>query len=138
LALVRGDRHPARAIFVLRGGVPAPGRAQPDRHQRLGVRPGLRSDKGLAWGTLSTRIAAKYERVEGKVEPGEYAIEYLRRVSPAWRLVASVEGEDDEISLIGESQWRLSRTAFLELNCGFGLTNKAPDIAPGVGVMFSF
>lgn len=99
---------------------------------------GLGAIKGFSWGTLSARIAAKYERVEGKVEPGEYAIEYLRRVSPEWRLVASVEGEDDEISLIGEAQWHLSQSAFLKLNCGFGLTSKAPDIAPEVGVMFSF
>jgi hypothetical protein len=99
---------------------------------------GFGAIKGFSWGTLSGRIAVKYETVEGTVEPGEYAIEYLRRVSPSWRLVASIEGEDDELSAIGEAQWFIGRHAFLKLNCGFGLTPKAPDIAPEIGVMFSF
>lgn len=99
---------------------------------------GFGAIKGFSWGTLSGRVALKYERVEGTVEPGEYAFEYLRRISPSWRLVASIEGEDDEISAIGEAQWTIARHAYVKLNCGFGLTPKAPDIAPEIGVMFSF
>ena len=30
------------------------------------------------------------------------------------------------------------RHAVLKLNCGFGLTTQAPDIAPEVGVLFHF
>jgi hypothetical protein len=52
--------------------------------------------------------------------------------------VGTLEGESDEISLIGEAQWFFSRRGFLKLNCGFGLTEKAPDIAPEVGVVFRF
>jgi hypothetical protein len=94
--------------------------------------------KGLSWGTISGRISFKYDEVDGQVEAGEYAFEYLKRVSPKWRMVGSLEGEDDEVSLIGEAQWFLSRRAFFKFNCGFGLSEKAPDIAPEIGIMFSF
>ena len=99
---------------------------------------GFGAIKGFPWGTISARVAVKYEATEGKVEPGEYAFEYLHRVSESWRVVGSLEGEDDEMSLIGEAQWHLSRRAFVKLNCGFGITSKAPDVAPEVGVIFSF
>jgi hypothetical protein len=42
------------------------------------------------------------------------------------------------VSLIGEAQWFISRRTFFKFNCGFGLTEKAPDIAPEIGIMFSF
>jgi len=72
------------------------------------------------------------------VERGEYAFEYLHWTSEKWRGGASTEGEDDEIAAIGEAQWHLSRPAYLKLDCGFGITSKAPGIAPGIGVMLSF
>jgi hypothetical protein len=40
--------------------------------------------------------------------------------------------------VIGEVQWHLGPRAFLKLNSGFGLTEKAPDVAPEVGVLISF
>ena len=43
-----------------------------------------------------------------------------------------------ELSLIGEAQMTLGAHAVLKLNCGFGLTGKAEDLAPEVGVIFSF
>ena len=61
-----------------------------------------------------------------------------QRVSPRWRLVGTIEGETDEISIIGEAQWFFASFAFLKLNCGFGITEKAPDVAPEVGVLFHF
>ena len=94
--------------------------------------------RGYRWGTLNGRVSIKYDAEDGQVEPGEYAIEYLRRTSPRWRWVATLEGEDDEVSLIGEAQLTIAGHAVLKLNCGFGLTSKAPDFAPEVGVIFSF
>jgi hypothetical protein len=35
-------------------------------------------------------------------------------------------------------EWQFSRIALLKLNCGLGLTENAPDIAPEVGVLFRF
>jgi hypothetical protein len=99
---------------------------------------GLGAVRGFRWGTLNGRVAAKYDAEDGQVEVGEYAIEYLHRTSPRWRWVATLEGEDDELSLIGEAQWTITPHATLKLNCGFGVTKKAEDVAPEVGVLFTF
>ena len=69
---------------------------------------------------------------------GEYALEYLKRVSPRLRLFAAVEGSEDEVELITEAQVFLRPNIFLKLNNAFGATSKATGWAPEVGVMFSF
>ena len=94
--------------------------------------------RGYRWGTINGRVSIAWDGADSKVDFGEYAVEYLKRLSPAWRVVAAIEGESDEISVIGEAQWFFSRRAFLKLNCGFGITEKATDVAPEVGVMFRF
>lgn len=97
---------------------------------------GIGAIKGFGWGTLTARASIAYD--EGVFEPGEFALEYLKRVSPRWRYVAALEGESDELSFIGEAQYSFSRHAFLKLNSGFGLTKKAPDFAPEIGIMMTF
>jgi len=72
------------------------------------------------------------------VELGEYAVDYVKRLSQNWRVVASLEGEQDELSLIGEVQYAFAKNAVLKINCGFGLPKKAPDFAPEIGVLFRF
>lgn len=99
---------------------------------------GLGIIKGHRWGTLTGRLSVLYDRADGSLESGEFAVEYLKRVSPVWRLVAAVEGESDEIELILEAQARLNPHILLKLNSGFGVTSKAADIAPEVGVLFSW
>lgn len=99
---------------------------------------GLGVVKGFSWGTLTPRISLEYEHGEGELEFGEWAIEYLKRTSETLRFVSTLEGESDEVSIIGEVQVWLSPRVFLKLNSGFGLTEKAPDVAPEVGIMFSF
>ncbi len=94
--------------------------------------------RGFRFGTLTGRISASYTAEETKLAVGEYALEYLKRVSPGWRVYLGVEGEEDEVAAIGEVQWQIARGALLKLNNGFGLTSKAPDLAPEVGVLFSF
>lgn len=92
--------------------------------------------RGMSWGTMTFRIAAEY--AENQIGPGEYAVEYLKRVSPNLRLYTGVEGVEDEIEWISEAQVFLRRNVFLKLNSAFGLTSKAPDWAPEVGIMFVF
>ncbi len=99
---------------------------------------GFAAIKGHRWGTLTGRVSVKYDQEDGQVEVGEYAVEYLKRLSPAWRFFAAVEGEDDEVELIVEAQVRLGRHVLLKLNSGFGVTTKAPDFAPEAGLLFSF
>jgi hypothetical protein len=92
--------------------------------------------RGFGWGTWTARLAVEYDRAEDAVALGEYAVEFLKRLSPSWRVYAGVEGSDDELELIAEAQWHLSRFAFVKLNNAVGLTSKATDWAPEVGVMF--
>jgi len=92
--------------------------------------------KGFSWGTLSGRYSIAYE--EEGLQGGEYALEYLKRLSPRWRAVVSLEGEGEDLSLITEAQLFLTPRVFVKLNCGFGLTQKVPDFAPELGVMMSF
>jgi hypothetical protein len=94
--------------------------------------------RAYSWGTLNYRASIGFDGAENKLELGEYAIEYLKRVNDRWRFVATVEGEDDEVSLIGEAQLTLAPRMILKLNSGFGLTEKAADIAPEIGVLFTF
>jgi hypothetical protein len=91
--------------------------------------------RGLSWGTITLRAAAEYD--EGSIGPGEYAVEYLKRVSPALRLYTGVEGVEDEVEWIAEAQVFLRRNVILKLNNAIGLTSKATDWAPEVGIMFS-
>jgi hypothetical protein len=51
---------------------------------------------------------------------------------------AGVEGTEDEIELITETQWSLSRDVTLKVNNAFGLSSKAADWAPELGLMFRF
>lgn len=114
------------------------------KHRRLiGTRDwewklGAGMTRGFRWGTVTLRAAAEYSREERKLEAGEYAVEYLKRLSPAWRVVALVEGNQlDEVALITEVQWHFHPRAFLKVSNGLGLTTNATDFAPEVGLMLS-
>jgi len=94
--------------------------------------------KGFSWGTITVRAAMEYFASESKLELGEAAVEYLKRLSPSWRLYLGVEGKEDEIQVIPEVQWHITDSLFIKLNSGIGVTPKATDWAPEVGVVFSF
>ncbi len=99
---------------------------------------GVNLTKGFPWGTLMLKGSYGYSAAEGDFEFGEYGIEYVKRLSDRWRLVLAIEGEQDELSAIAEIQWKLRPNITIKLNSGFGLTSKAPDFAPEVGILFSF
>ena len=99
---------------------------------------GFGAIKGLSWGNLTGRMSIAWDGGEKKVALSEYALEYLNRMSSTWSVVAAIEGEDDEVTFIGETQHALSDSATLKLNLGVGVTSKATDIAPEVGVLFRF
>lgn len=94
--------------------------------------------KGTRWGTFTTRGSAAYSAADGTLELGEYALEYLRRLSPGLRAYAGLEGGPDELSFITEAQVRLTSRATLKLNNAVGLTRSTTDWAPEMGVVFSF
>jgi hypothetical protein len=94
--------------------------------------------RGFRWGTVTLRAAIEYSAEESKIELGEFAVEYLKRLSPAWRIYLGMEGNQDEVELIPELQWHFGRSVILKINSAIGLTSKATDWAPEIGVMFSF
>jgi hypothetical protein len=93
--------------------------------------------KGFRWGTVTVRAAVDYDDGEQVFGLGEYALEYLKRVSDHFRFFAMMEGSEDEIAVVPELQWHVNRNIFFKANAGFGVTSKATDFAPEVGVMFS-
>jgi len=95
--------------------------------------------RGWGFGTMTFRLGIEYDRAERKFDAGEYAIEYLRQVSNRFRGFAVIEGNQlDEVALIIGGQWRLAPRLTFKFNNGFGLTPNATDIAPEIGLMFSF
>jgi hypothetical protein len=94
--------------------------------------------KGFSWGTMTLRASLEYSREESKLELGEYAVEYLKRLSPRWRLYLGVEGVQDEVEMITEVLWHLTDSMFLKVNNAFGVTSKATDWAPEIGIVFAF
>jgi len=111
-------------------------------------RPGIGFVRGFSWGTMTFRTTFEYSREQSaRKEPrnldiGETSIEYLRRLSHAWRLSVGFEGGEggapDEWELRPGLQWRMTDAVLLKLDNSIGLSSKAPDWTPQIGLMFSF
>lgn len=95
--------------------------------------------RGLRWGTVTARVSVIYESASSShFNLGEYAVEYLKRLSPSWRVFGAVQGAGtDELSLITEAQWHITRRVFIRLNQEIGLTSRANDWEPQIGVLFT-
>ncbi len=94
--------------------------------------------RGFGWGTLTGRLSVAYEGASNtKFALGEYAVEYLKRLSSSWRILAAVGGSEDAVSLITEAQWHLSPRVFIRLNQEIGLTSNATDWEPQIGIVFA-
>lgn len=94
--------------------------------------------KGFKWGTMTMRLAVEMDTGENKVEMGEFAIEYLKRISDLFRFYIGLEGAQDEMEFITDLQFHILPYAFIRLNNAFGVTSKATDYAPEIGVLFHF
>lgn len=92
--------------------------------------------KGFKFGTLTFRIAAEYDGSEDKFELGEMAFEYLKKVNNWFRIYVGVEGTQDEWELINDLQFHLNNWMFIRVNNAIGITEKATDYAPELGVVF--
>lgn len=101
--------------------------------------PGVVLTKSYSFGTLAARGAISYSRGDRKFDFAEWGFDYLKRLDSKWRVALSLEGHQvDEISLIGELQYAIARNALLKLNMGVGVTEKAPTIAPEIGILLRF
>ena len=95
--------------------------------------------RGYGWGTLTARAALEYAHASSSPwDLGEYAVEYLKRLTPKWRVYVGLEGMQDELSLITEAQWHILPHGFVRFNNGVGLTSKATDWTPEIGILFTF
>jgi hypothetical protein len=95
--------------------------------------------RGFGFGTMTLRLAGEYEMEEASGTVGEYAIEYLKRLDPQWRVYLGLEGNQDELEFIPEAQWHIRTDKIVvKLNSALGVTSKATDWAPEVGILFSF
>jgi hypothetical protein len=92
--------------------------------------------RGFKWGTMTLRAAFEYSLEDEEVAVGETAIEYLKRLSPNWKVYLGVETDFEDAELITEAQWHLSDRIFVKLNNAFGVMGNATDWAPEVGIMF--
>lgn len=94
--------------------------------------------RGFSFGTMTVRLAGEYAKEDDSFTVGEYALEYLKRLSPAWRVYAGLEGNQDELEFIPEVQWHIrTDKIFVRVNSAVGVSSKATDWAPEVGVVFS-
>lgn len=102
------------------------------------IESGVGLTRGFSWGTVTARASILYESASTpKWDAGEFGIEYLRRLSPSWRIFAAVGGAGDEISAVTEAQWHLSPKVFIRFSQEIGLTSKATDWEPQLGVLFT-
>jgi len=99
---------------------------------------GIGATKGFAFGTMTVRVATEYDRGENKTELGEYAVEYLKKISSRWRIYGGMEGSEDEVEVITEAQLHLNRNMFCKFNNAFGATSKAAGWAPEIGLVIIF
>lgn len=102
------------------------------------VELGVGVTRGFRWGTLTARVAGIYESASTThFDMGEYAIEYVKRLSPAWRVFGAVGGSGDAVSLITEAQWHIAPSVFIRFNQEIGLTPRATDWEPQLGILFT-
>ena len=92
--------------------------------------------KGFDWGTMTVRGAIEYSAAEDKFEIGEYAVEYLKKVSKSFSFYIGVEGTQDELEFITDLQFHLKPWMFVRINNSFGITSKTTDYSPELGVVF--
>ena len=109
---------------------------------RWDFRPGIGVIRGFSWGTMMTRVTVEYNHDDKHWDLGEFSLEYLKRLSPAWRVNLGIEGGEtgapDEWDLVTGVQWHLTDLVVLRFDNAYGLSSKATDWAPQIGLMFSF
>lgn len=94
--------------------------------------------KGFRWGTFTLRTSTEYDAGEETTEAGEFALEYLKRVSSKHSIYTALEGAQDDVSTILEWQWHFKKDMTSKIGTGIGITEEATDFAPELGVLFRF
>jgi hypothetical protein len=94
--------------------------------------------RGFGWGTLTLRASGAYEGASTThFAVGEYGVEYLKRLSPRWRVFAGINGHETAFTFITEAQWHVHKNVFIRFNQEIGLTRDANDWEPQLGILFT-
>lgn len=105
------------------------------------LRPGVGVIRAFSWGTLVSRVTVEYNHDDRLWDLGEFSIEYLKRLSPAWHVNAAFEGGEtgamDEWTLVTGAQWQVRPGWIVRFDQAVGLFPKATDWEPQVGVMLT-
>jgi hypothetical protein len=106
------------------------------------IRPGVALSKGFGFGSLTGRVNAEYNHAEKHFDLGEVAVGYQRGLTAKWRLYLGIEGGEggsmDEWELLPALRWAPLPGLQLRLESSIGISSKAPDWSPQVGVVFAF
>ena len=110
------------------------------------VNGGIGAIRGFRWGTMTVRLGFEYDTgSETSLDFGEYALEYLKRLSPRVSLYAGyVVFQGDEGVLATEVQWSPGPRVVVKVGnrlgvvseSVLGVTSNSTDWAPSVAVLF--
>ncbi len=104
-------------------------------------RPGIGIIKGFSGGTLIFRTDVEYNREAKGLDLGETSLEYLRRLSLSWKVYLAIEGGEtgapDEWGFNSGVSWRINDLVLLKFDNALGISAKATDWEPRLGVVFS-
>jgi hypothetical protein len=97
--------------------------------------------RGFHFGTMTLKTTVEYNHGDHHWDLGETSLEYLRRLSPAWRILLAIEGGEtgapDEWVFVTAGQWRIANGCYLKLANAVGLMSKSTDWEPQVGVLLA-
>ncbi|HXO83946.1 MAG TPA: hypothetical protein VN803_00320 [Gemmatimonadales bacterium] len=93
------------------------------------------------WGTMTFRTTIEYNRGDKHWDLGETSLEYLRRLSPAWRVLVGIEGGEggtlDDYALVAAAHWRIAGGLDLKFFNSVGFMAKSTDWETQVGLMWT-
>ena len=90
---------------------------------------------------MTFRTTIEYNHDDQSWELGETSLEYLRQLSPSWRILLGIEGGEggapDDYSFVAAGHWRVARGIDLKLANWVGLQSKSTDWEVQFGVLVS-
>ncbi len=105
------------------------------------VKGEIGATRGYRWGTMTFRTTIEYNRGDTHWDLGETSLEYLKRLSPAWRVLAAIEGGEggapDDWVLRTAARWRVTRGLDLKFVNGLGLFPKSTDWEVQLGALLT-
>jgi hypothetical protein len=105
------------------------------------VKGEIGATRAYRWGTMTFRTTIEYNRGDTHWDLGETSLEYLRRFSPAWRLLLGLEGGEggapDDYAFVTAGSWHVARGLDLKLVNSLGVFSKATDWEAQLGVMWA-